>query len=284
MNQNDLFIPDNTKIEERLILTETDVIIGSHSEIDYGIKTEGSINAGERVKIKGKIKAKDDVQIGLWGYVDGDLETQKNAYIGERSKIKGELLVGEDLEIGNDVEIEESFEANGYITIANPIPLYIYFLLLLSELIRRNETEEIEEALDNLFEEEENEEALVIPKEVNFSSEIKCPGKIFLGKKCRFVGNLRGEDITIGEETTLFGGIKSNRNVEIKKDAIVHGDIRANEEVLLEEDINVLGNINAKKVKIHEEAHVNEKIKADEVEIFPKEDIEKEEIFPDGEK
>ncbi len=278
MEKEDLYIPKNTKVEERLILTENDVIIGSHSKIDYGIKTKGEIRAGERVKILGDVEADGDVSIGLWGLVDGDLETKNDAFVGERSKINGELLVHGDLEIGNDVEIKETFEANGYITIKNPIPLYIYFFLLLSELIRRKETEEIEEMLDDLFEEDEvSEKKLVIPKKVEFDSEIKSPGDIILGENCRFIGNLRGEKVVIEKETTLFGGIKSKDNVKIKEDTIVHGDIRSSKEVYLEKNTNVLGNIIAEKVKIHKDAHVNEKIKAKEVEIFPKEDIEEEE-------
>lgn len=274
MKEESLQIPPNTTIEERLIITDYDVVIGSHSKISYGIKTSGSINAGERVKIEGDVEADQDVSVGLWGFVDGNLEAGGDAYIGERSRINGELLVDGNLEIGNDVEIEESFEANGWITINNPIPIYIYFFLLLSELIRRQETEEIEEVLNDLSDEELSNQALIIPKEVEFGSQIKSPSDVFIGRNTRFIGNLRGEKIVIDEETTFFGGIKSKENVEVREDSIVHGDIEASSEVYLEKNSNVLGNIKAKKVRLHKDAHVNEKIKADEVVIFPKEEIE----------
>ncbi|OUJ18625.1 Secreted protein with beta-propeller repeat domain containing protein [Methanonatronarchaeum thermophilum] len=265
-----LVIPDKTRIEERLIVTESDIVIGSNTDLQYGIKTPGSLQTGERVDIAEDVHADGDVEIGLWSIIDGNLIVGEDAYIGERCKINGKLLVEQNLDIGNDVDIEEGFEANGWITIRNPIPLFMYFLLLFSNILRRSETEEIEEILEDMFEEEIPENALIIPRGINFGSEIDAPGNAVIGKQCRFIGNLRAKDVKIDRNTTFFGSIKSKGNVKLEKGTIVHGDIKSQRKVELKKDSTVMGNINADIVLIHDEAHTNGTIHAKKgVQIIP---------------
>ncbi|RZN60837.1 polymer-forming cytoskeletal protein [Methanonatronarchaeum sp. AMET6-2] len=265
-----LIIPDNTRIEERLIVTETDIVIGSNSKLEYGIKTPGSLQTGERVDIANDVYADGDVEMGLWSVVDGDLIVGQDAYIGERCKINGKLLVDRNLDIGNDVDIDQGFEANGWITIRNPIPIFMYFLLLFSNLLRRSETEEIEDILEEMFEEEIPENAMIIPRGIDFGSEIKAPGNALIGQECRFVGNLRADNVVIDQNTTFFGSIKSNGNTTLKKGCVVHGNIQSKRKVQLEEGSSVLGDINADIVRIHDEAHTDGTIHASKgVQIIP---------------
>ncbi|WGI16976.1 polymer-forming cytoskeletal protein [Methanonatronarchaeum sp. AMET-Sl] len=272
MEDDELFIiPDKTRIEERLIVTDSDVVIGSNSNLQYGIKTPKSIQTGERVDIEDDVYADGDVELGLWSLIDGDLIVGQDAYIGERCKINGKLLVEKNLDIGNDVDIDEGFEANGWITIRNPIPLFMYFLLLFSNLLRRSETEEIEEILEEMFEEQIPENALIIPKGVEFGSEIDAPGKAIIGKECRFIGNLRARDVKIDKYTTFFGSIKSKGNVKLKKGTVVHGNITSKRKVEIEKNASILGDITADIVRIHDEAHTEGTIHAKKgVQIIPK--------------
>ncbi|OKY78238.1 MAG: Secreted protein with beta-propeller repeat domain containing protein [Candidatus Methanohalarchaeum thermophilum] len=271
-----LIIPDQTKIEQKLIVTDSDVYVGGRSKINYGIKSNGSISVGERAKVDGRLAADGDVNIGFWSVIGGDLEAGEDAYIGERSKIDGELTVGNNLDIGNDVEIEDGFEANGWITIRDPIPLFVYFIMILSDLVRRGGVEEVDEFFEEVDEENEVnlDSSLVIPENTIFDSEISSPNHIEIGENCRFVGNLRGNEVDIGDETTLFGGIKAKEDINIGKNTDIHGNIETKKKVHIEEGAKILGDIKAEKVKFHRESHINGKINAKEVSIFPKEDLD----------
>ncbi len=280
-----LIIPNETKIEERLIITKEDIVIGSNSSIEYGLKTPGSIIAGDRVSIMGNIETKD-ITLGLWSFVEGNILCNGDAFIGEKSEIKGHLNVENNLDIGKDVNIEEGFEVNGWITIRNPIPIFVYFLIFLSHLIRTEETEKIEEILEETFNEENNEktskEAMVLPKNINFSSEVATSGDILIGERCRFVGNIRGNEIKIGKETTLFGGIKASEDVHLNKDSIIHGNVDSDEDIEIKKNCNVLGDVKGKRIKLHKKAHVNGTIHAvDWVEILPKKDVTQENKIKD---
>ncbi len=85
----------------------------------------------------------------------GDVYTTADAYLGEGGvKIKGRLIVnGGDLDIGGDnVQIEKGgFEAKGWISIRNPLPVLTYLVLYLVTLLGIEKEEEISEIMQKLF-------------------------------------------------------------------------------------------------------------------------------------
>lgn len=258
-------MPDNTQMEERSIIVDGDVLIGNHSEISYGLFAR-SIIIGERVKIDGDVVADEDIRLDLWSNINGDVRTKKDAYLGERTNIKGKLVVKGDLDIGNDVHIEDGFEAKGWIVIRNPVPVIVYILLYLAELLRLGKSEEVEKMLNELFSEENdifNEQALIVPNGSKITLDmIRIPDKAIIGDNCRMLGNIRAHSIRVGDQTTLFGSIRTKGEIKIGQNTEIHGDLITRGEVYVDKGSRVMGEINADAITVHEEAKVDGAMRA----------------------
>ena len=264
-------------MEEHTIVVEGDIIIGNHSDIRYGL-IASSIILGERVKIAGDMTATSDVRIDIWSQIGGNVKTDTNAYIGEFVEINGKLLVKGDLDIGNDVKINGGFETRGWIVIRNPVPVIIYLFLYLSELLRLGKDEEVEKALEDIFEDDStimSDKAMIIPNGSKISIDsIRVPADAIIGDECRLVGNIRAGSLSMGNDTTLYGSIRTLEDIKIGKDNSIHGNIISRGKVYIDEGSHVLGEINAQSITIHEEARVDGVMRAAEGIVFKREEEE----------
>jgi predicted acyltransferase (DUF342 family) len=196
--------------------------------------------------------------------VEGDVRTKKDAYLGESVKVHGKLTVGGDLDIGRNVSIDEGLEAKGWIVIRNPIPIIVYILIYLAELLKLGKGEEIERFLSD--EEREDDDMMIIPDDAKIAD-----GTIFtrreatIGDDCRIIGNITTDSLNIGENSTIFGSIRTKKDVYIGKNSTIHGDLISNGKVHVEG--HILGGIDAHLVSIHEDAEIDGKIKANSVSI-----------------
>ena len=83
-------------------------------------------------------------------------KSARNAYLGEFVTIDGKLIVEGDLDVGKEVKIKGGFEAKGWIVVRNPVPVIIFLFLYIREMMRLGKGEEIEKALEELFEDSED--------------------------------------------------------------------------------------------------------------------------------
>jgi len=128
----ELAVPSGTTVEEHDLVTDGDVLVGSQSTVEFGLRGR-NVALGERVSVENDIEAEGDCRLDTWCSVDGNVLVGEDAYLGERVTVTGRLMVSGDLDIGDDVTIEEGFEANGWIVIRNPVPtLVFYFIVVLS--------------------------------------------------------------------------------------------------------------------------------------------------------
>jgi predicted acyltransferase (DUF342 family) len=247
-------------MEERNIVLDGDIVVGNHSDIRYGIISNAAI-LGERVEVSGDIVASSDVRIDIWSHIGGNVKTKENAYIGEFVTIDGRLIVKGDLDIGNDVKISSGFEAKGWIVVRNPIPVIAYLFLYLTELLRMGKDEEVEKALDELFDEEVEtigNLTMIVPNGSKISIDsIRVPSTATIGNNCRLVGNIRASTLEMGNDTTLYGSIRTLNTVDLGEDNIIHGNIVSRGDVSINKGTHVLGEINANSIKIHESARVD---------------------------
>jgi len=268
-------VPDRTRMEEHTIVVDGDVIIGNHSEIRYGIISNSSI-LGERVEISGDLISRSDVRVDIWSHIGGNIKTGTNAYIGEFVTIDGKLVVKGDLDIGNDVRINGGFEAKGWIVVRNPIPVIVYLYLYISELLRIGKDEEVEKALNELFEDDAGAvsvNSMVIPNGSRISIDsIRVPSKALIGSGCRLVGNIRATSLEMANDTTLYGSIRTIQDVTLGKSNIIHGNIVSRGNVYIREKTHVLGEINAQAIKIHESARVDGVMRASGGIVFEREE------------
>lgn len=257
------------ELQEHTLKTSRGIVIGDRCTIDYGLKGD-EIIVCEFSSINGTVEAEGDVRIDNFCEVIGDVVTQQDAYLGEGVKIRGRLLVTGDLDIGDNVQIEKGFEAKGWISIRNPMPVIAYLILYLVTLLGLEKEEEINALMEKLFGSDEEQDKtyempLVIPAHSTLTMQtFSVPGKMSIGSRCRLHGNIRADAIEAGEENIVFGSLRADNSVVIGRNTAVHGDVVAGGAVTVQKGCHVLGNIRCGSLELHEEALVEGLIKAPE--------------------
>ena len=230
-----LLVPDNTRIDAKKIIVDGDVIVGNHSSIEYGIRGD-TVIMGEGVTVSGDVVASSDVRIDMWSKLGSRVEVSKNAYLGEFVTIDGKLIVAGDLDVGKEVKIKGGFEAKGWIVVRNPLPVIIFIFLYIREMMRLGKGEEIEKALEELFEDSEDdqdiegkessEKVLIIPADTKISPEsIEVAGEVVIGSNCFLIGNIRAQAVEAGKNMTLKGSVYSERKISIGESSTVYGNL-----------------------------------------------------------
>lgn len=254
-------IPDNTELQEHVLKTNRCIIIGERCIVDYGLKGD-DILVSEFCKINGRINCEGDFRLDNWSEVTGDIYVNGDAFLGESVKVSGKLVVEGDLDLGDNVQIAQGFEAHGWISIRNPMPVITYILLYLITLLGLEKEEDISDFFKNLIEEDEDKEKsvpLVIPPEsILDMDKISSPGKMTIGRRCRLHGNIRAKAITIHESCTIFGSLNADQNIIIMDSVAIHGTVTSHGgNVEVRNDSHVLGDLSCKNLIIDERSHID---------------------------
>jgi len=261
---DELSIPDETTVEEHDIVTDSDVLIGSNSQIEFGIRSR-TIAAGERVEFGRQLEVDNDCRLDMLCEVDDSVLVGADAYIGARCHIGGTLLVSGDLDIGDDVTIDEGFETNGWIHTRNPVPVLVFYFIVLSQFLRFGEEKQAEEFASALTgDAAEQRPPLVIPRGGEISDDawrVSTPATI--GDDCRLHGNIRAESITVGTGTTVFGSLRAREDIEIGSGTVVVGNVTTrNGTVTLHEGSEVRGDVSCHELIVYEGADVEGTLRA----------------------
>lgn len=259
-----LIIPDNTKFDERTIITKGDVVIADRCLLQFAIKTDGRIFVGEHVIIDGGLEATKDIRADIFSSIGGDVESGGNVYLGEKVNVKGTLSLKGDLDVGDSVEIEKGFEAKGWINIRSPIPVVIYIFIYLMQLLKMGHSEEI----DRILEEMEENEGDIIPISETFLfipnnsiigvQKSKVDFNLHVGKASRILGNydVKG-NVFIDNNSVIHGTLKSGGDIICGKKVNIQGNIDAHGDVRIEDKTKVAGNVSAEKIYLSKTASVN---------------------------
>lgn len=255
-----------------MIIVQGDVIVGNYSVIEYGIVGD-TVIMGEGVAVSGDIAASSDIRIDMWSKLGNRVEVGGNAYLGEFVTIEGKLLVQGDLDVGKEVKIRGGFEAKGWILVRNPIPVIIFLFLYIKEMMRLGKGEEIEKAVEELFDDSEDiqsfegkepaEKVLIIPAGAKLSHEtIEVAGEAVIGNNCLLTGNIRAQAVNTGEKLILKGSIYSEDKIFIGENSTVYGNLYSKGDVQIGRNGRVFGGIKANSVLLYENARVDGTIKA----------------------
>lgn len=258
-----LSIPDGTVVEEHDLVTDGDVLVGAQSTVEFGIRGKNVI-AGERVRFGGHIEAEGDCRLDTWCSVADNVVVESDAYLGERIEIDGQLIVGGDLDIGDDVQIEEGFEASGWIVIRNPMPTVVFLFMYLTHLLRMGEDDAAEELVSELLDKEEGPQPLTIPKGATVSDDAwRVSTTAEIGNDCRLHGNIRAKSIAVGKGTEIFGSLRAREDIEIASGGTVHGDVTTRSgTVTVAEDARVWGDISCEHLDLARDGVVDGTIRA----------------------
>jgi predicted acyltransferase (DUF342 family) len=259
-----LVVPNNTKFEEKTIITKGDVVIGDRCLIQFGIKTDGRIFVGEHVIIDGNLESTGDVRVDIFSNIGGSVKSGGNVYFGEKVKVKGKLSLNGDLDVGDSVEIDQGFEAKGWINIRSPIPVVIYVFIYLMQLLKMGHSEEIERILSEIEENDGDmipisETFLFIPNNSIIGvQKTKVDYNVKIGKKTKILGNYEAKgNIFIEENAVVHGSLKSTGDIFCDKKVKIHGNIDSGGDVKIEEETNIAGKISAEKIFLTKTSSVN---------------------------
>jgi len=263
---DELLIPDGTHVQEHDLVTEGDIIVASQSTVEFGVRG-GNVIAGERVQFDGTIEADGDCRLDTWCDVAGNVLVSEDAYLGERVHISGELRVAGNLDIGDDVQIDEGFEANGWIVIRNPMPTIVFLFIYLSQLLRIGEEEAAEELLAAMTDAGDREhEPVLVPRGSRVGDDawrVSTPGRI--GDNCRLHGNIRAESLVVGRDNELFGSLRARRGITVGADTEVTGNVTTRGgTVRVGPGTTIRGDVAGEFVEVHREATVEGAIRASE--------------------
>ncbi|MDD3246646.1 MAG: polymer-forming cytoskeletal protein [Methanosarcina sp.] len=227
---------------------------------------------GEGVAVSGDVVAYSDARIDMWSKMGGRVEVGRNAYLGEFVTIDGKLTVEGDLDVGKEVKINGGFEAKGWIVVRNPVPVIIFLLLYIREMMRLGKGEEVEKALEELFDDSEEdlesdgepaEKILIIPTGTKISPDaIEVGGNAVIGNNCYLIGNLRAQSVETGKDLTFKGSVNSEGNITIGENSTIYGNLSSKGQVHIGRNTRVFGEIRAESVLLHENARVDGTIKA----------------------
>ncbi|MHC1626997.1 MAG: polymer-forming cytoskeletal protein [Methanoculleaceae archaeon] len=239
-------IPDGTELQERTLKTGQDIIIGDRSRIDYGLSGRDVIVC-EFSTINGSINAGRDLRLDNWCTVTGPALAGEDAYLGEGVKIGGRLVVRGDLDIGDNVSLTQGFEAKGWISIRNPMPVVTYLLLYIMALLGLEREDELDAILEGMAgggEESGRPLPLTLPAGSILNTELfSVPAPVTIGSGCRLHGNIRADSVSIGEETVIFGSVRAKGGVSIDGGTRVHGNVETSGPVVLKKDAGILGDV-----------------------------------------
>jgi predicted acyltransferase (DUF342 family) len=252
------YIPSETLIEEKNIRCKGDIILSDRCQFTRGVITEGRVFMGEYIDIKGDVISIGDIRIDRGARIRGDITGDSDIFIGERCKVMGELNVGKDLDIGEGVEIDpETIDSKGVINIRNPISVLLYLLMYLIELLKKDDSEEIDKFFDE-FENRDDETFLVsgnfayFPRNSKVDGEgLLIPGNIRIGPKSQIVANIESEGrVEIENEVQLFGDIKAAGDVYIGENAVINGAVKSSGEIIIHHAARIGGDIKGETIQI----------------------------------
>ncbi len=265
-------VPDRTVFENGIIHIPGTGIIGNHASVIPGIRAV-SLIIGEGVSVSGIVETEEDLHADIWCRFRNDVTVRRNASLGEFTSVSGKIIVLGDLDIGKEVKLDGGFETHGWVVVRNPLPIMMYLFIYIRALMGIGKTsEEIDKALDDLFEDDGNDdeqieidlmdlegsdEMFLLPIGSRISENaVSVPDEAVIGKNCIICSDLYASKIIVDEETEIDGYVRSGGDICLKENVTVLGDIRAAGRLLIGKGCRVTGDVTAKKVYLHESASV----------------------------
>lgn len=253
-------LPNKTELQERNLKTKSDILIGDHCNIGYGLYGNDIVIC-EFSTMQGDVVAEGDLRIDNFCEVHGTVICNGDAYLGEGVKIHGKLTVGGNLDIGDNVVIDKEFKALGDIAIRNPMPVVLYLLLYVMTMLHIEGEESTKKKLNVMLAEAQSTPLVLPPRTTMDLRYFSVTTPMDIGSNCRLHGNIRAESARVKKDTTVFGSIHATKRVKIGIRDAVHGDVAA-KNIRVERGADVLGDLIGSYVWLHEDARVSGVIKA----------------------
>ena len=269
-DKHTLVIPEGTRFEEHTIVAPGDVIVADQCRLGFGVLTPARVFVGEKVEVVGNLVAHGDIRVDHFSTVKGDVRSECAAYLGERVRVEGKLH-SRDLDVGDSVTITGGWEAKGWVSIRNPVPMVVYLFIYLLQLVGQGRSEEVERILTQMEQEQDapivvGTGYLYIPSGSSLGlQEGEVKGNLQVGAKCRVLGNFDAEGwARLEAGATLIGALRAGSDVYIGEGCRVEGDLETRNILHLGPGASVAGSIEAKRVRMHQTARIEGTVQAKE--------------------
>lgn len=255
-------LPDKTELQERILKTKNDILVGDHCSIGYGLYGNDVVVC-ELSTMEGDVVAEGDLRIDNFCEVFGTVICNGDAYLGEGVKIHGKLTVGGNLDIGDNVTIDKEFKAFGDIAIRNPMPVILYLLLYVMTMLNIEGEDKAKKRVEAMISEANSVPLVLPPKTTMNLSYFSVHTPMEIGANSRLHGNLKAASVKIRKDTTVFGSVQASDRVKIGPRDAIHGDV-SGKNVRVERGADVLGDVAGSVVWLHEDARVSGVIRAED--------------------
>jgi predicted acyltransferase (DUF342 family) len=261
-------VPSGTRFEEHTIVAPGDIILGDGCKVGFGLKTDARVFLGEKVELAGSVAAGADVRADHFAVVRGDITAGQGAYLGEKVRVTGKLRAT-DLDVGDSVEIVGGYEAKGWVSIRNPIPVVMYLFIYLLQLVGQGRSEEVERILQQL--EQGGDEPILVGQGYLYlpagstlglqEGDIK--GNLTVGSEARLLGNLDVEGwARLEHGATVVGALRAGQDIHVEAGCKVEGDLACLGTLHLGPDARVSGSIEARRVSMAQTARIEGTVQA----------------------
>jgi predicted acyltransferase (DUF342 family) len=269
-DKHTLTAPAGVRFEEHTIVAPGDIIVGDGCDLQFGLRTSGSIYVGEKAQILGDLVADTDVRVDHFSIVKGHVAAGAAAYLGEKVRVEGKLRA-RDLDVGDSVEITGGFEAKGWVSIRNPVPMVTYLFIYLLQLLGQGRSEEVERILQQL--EQAGNEPIVIGQGYAYipagsrlglqEGEVK--GNFLGGAGAKLLGNFEVEGwARLEREAHLIGALRAARDIHLEAKVTIEGDLECGGTLHLGPGCRVAGSIEARRVSMDQTAKIEGTVQARE--------------------
>lgn len=238
-------------------------------KLGFGVKAEGRAFLGEKAEVAGDVEAVE-VRADHFTLVKGSVRAAQGAYLGEKVRVEGSLKA-QDLDVGDSVEILGGYDAKGWVSIRNPIPVVMYLFIYLLQLLGQGRSEEVERILREM--EQGNDEPILVGKDYLYVpegstlglQEARIKGNVAIGPAARVLGNYRAEGwARLEKAATLIGSLRAELDVHVAEGCTVEGDLHCGGVLHLGPEARVAGSITARKVSMAQTARIEGTVQAKE--------------------
>lgn len=244
-----LYVPDRTTVREHDLVTEGDIIVADDTIVELGVQGR-TVLVGPATQFDGHIEAKRDCRLDANTTVGDYLLVGRDADLGPGVRIARDLRVGRHLRYDETVTVGGNRRADGSEIAGASLPTVGYFSLYFTYLASGGTLSP--------------PAPLVVPRSSYISDdrwETTTPA--WIGNECRIHGNVRAPTVTVGTNTTVFGGFQAQQAVHIGEQTTVHGDIVVeNGNVTIEDGAHVRGDIVCHELSVAAMAQVDGTMRA----------------------
>jgi predicted acyltransferase (DUF342 family) len=169
------------------------------------------------------------------------------------------------------VEITGGFDAKGWVSIRNPVPVVMYLFIYLLQLLGQGRSEEVERILHQL--EEQGDQPIVVGQGYLYVpagsslglQEGEVRGNLDVGADSHVLANLDVKGwARLDHGARLVGALRAAQDIWVGDDCAVDGDLECEGTLHLGARSKVQGSLAARKVAMHQTAKVEGTVQARE--------------------